>query len=71
MSGTVHVISNAGGTNDYVIVYETNCGEVVFEGKRITPSDLFEILQQINGMYEEIEFHELTDEQMEDWQEHI
>jgi hypothetical protein len=69
MSATVHVITNSLGSGDYVVVYETNCGEVVFEGHSIKPSDLYHILQSTNGIAEYIVFHELTDEQMENWQD--
>lgn len=74
MSGTLHVISNPSsphGTKVRCVVYETTCGEVIFDGDQITYYDLFEILRQANGMYEDVALHELTDEQMEDWQEHI
>lgn len=71
MSSTLKVISNTYGNGDNIVVYETNSGTVVFEGKRITSLDLFNILQEVNGMCEYITFHELTDEQMENWLEHI
>lgn len=42
--------------------------EVVFEGHRIGPSDLADIFEEVNG-YEHLNYHEITDEQMENWQE--
>jgi hypothetical protein len=71
MSGTLHVITNSMGSGDYVIVYETNCGEVVFEGHSVKPRDLFNIIESTNGMCEYLAFHEFTDEQMENWEEEI
>lgn len=71
MSATLHVITNSLGSGDYVIVYETNCGETVFEGHSVKPKDLFDIIYAVNGMCEYVKYHELTDEQMEDWHEEI
>lgn len=70
MSGTLKVITNSLGSGDWVIVYETNCGEIVYEGHSISPRHLFDILESTNGLCEYVEYHELTDEQIEDWQEH-
>ena len=70
MSSTLKVISNSLGSGDYVIVYETKCGEVVFEGHNIRPIDLFNILESTNGIYEYVEYFGLTDDQMENWQEY-
>lgn len=71
MTAFVHVVTNSQGSGDYVVVYETNCGEVIYEGHSVKPADLFFILEATNGGYDGIRYHELTDEQMEDWQEHI
>jgi hypothetical protein len=71
MSATLHIVTNSKGSGDWVVVYETNCGEVVFEGHSIKPQDLFNIINSTNGCYEYVEYHELTDEQMENWQEEI
>lgn len=70
MSSTLKVITNSLGSGDYCIVYETNCGEIVFEGHYIKPRDLFDILESTNGCCEYVEYYELTNEQMDDWQEH-
>ena len=69
MSTFLHVISNTLGSGDYTVVYETGCGTVVYEGGRPNARELFEILDGTNGIAEKVYFHELTDEQMENWQE--
>ena len=71
MSCSVKVITNSKGTGDYVIVYETCSGEVAFDGHQITPRNLFDILESINGLCEYVEFYELTDEEMEKWEDHV
>ena len=55
----------------YCIVYETNSGEVVFEGHTIRPADLFNILTEVNGIAEYVKYYQLTDEEMENWEDHI
>ena len=70
MSATLKVITNSLGTGDWVVVYETNCGEVVYEGHSISPYMLYTILKSTNGMCEDVEYYELTDDQIQDWQEH-
>ena len=70
MSSTLKVITNSLGTGDWVVVYETNCGEVVYEGHSVSPYHLYQILKGTNGMCDDVTYHELTDEQIEDWQEH-
>jgi hypothetical protein len=68
----MHVVTNGNGSGDYVIVYETQSGETIFEGHSISGRDLVGLLQAASeGGYDEVEFHELTDEQMENWQEAI
>lgn len=71
MTATLKVITNSLGSGDWIVVYETTCGETVFEGHSIGAYQLFDILQQTNGGYEHIEFYELTDDQIEEWEEHI
>jgi hypothetical protein len=70
MTATLKVITNSLGSGDYVVVYETNCGEVVYEGHSISPYMLYTILNSTNGSCDYVTYHELTDEQMLDWQEH-
>lgn len=67
MTTTLKVIANSLGSGDYVIVAVD--GESIFEGHRVTPNDLFHILAQTNGLADHVEYTELTDEQMENWQE--
>lgn len=70
MSGpTVKVITNSKGSGDYVIV--THEDEVAFEGHSVSPVQLYELLRALDGGYENLSFHELTDKQMENWQEAI
>lgn len=68
---TIKVITNSLGLCDRTIVYETRSGEVVFDGNEITPKTLFHILSETNGLCGYVRFHELTDEQMENWEEHV
>jgi hypothetical protein len=70
MTATLKVITNSLGSGDYVVVYETNCGEVVYEGHSVSPYMLHKILNDTNGMCDYVTYHELTDEQMLDWGEH-
>ena len=70
MSATVKVITNSFGECNRVIVYETQCGTVVFDSNYISPRDLFYILNSVNGMADEIKYVQLTDEEMLQWEEH-
>ena len=59
----IQVITNSNGSGDWVVVkYST---DTIFEGHRITPQDLVDI---INNFYsdEGAELVEVTDEQMEE-----
>lgn len=67
MSCTVKVITD----NDRIVVYETNCGEVVFDGTKISARQLFNILEATNGMCETVEFIQMSTEQMNDWEEQL
>ena len=72
MSAFLHVVTNGQGSGDYMIVYETNCGETIFEGHSVSACALVDLLKAASeGGYEGVELHELTDEQMENWQEAI
>lgn len=71
MSSTLHVITNSLGMADWVIVYETGCGEVVYEGHDITPQTLFEILKSTLGAYDDVAYHEFDDEDFQNWSEAI
>jgi hypothetical protein len=59
----IRVITNSNGSGDWVKVMYVN--DVIFEGHRITPQDLVDI---INDFYSEegAELVEVTDEQMEE-----
>jgi hypothetical protein len=59
----IRVITNSNGSGDWVKVMYVN--DVIFEGHRITPQDLVNI---INDFYSEegAELVEVTDEQMEE-----
>ena len=70
MSAVIKVVTNSLGSGDWVVVYETNCGETVYEGHKPNAHDLFNILSAVNGIAEDVKFYELADEQMEEWQEH-
>ena len=71
MSSTLHIIAGTPGPHRRCIIYETCGGEKIFDSCNITPDDLFNILKSTNGCYEYINYHELTDEQMVDWQDHL
>lgn len=60
----IKVIHNSAGSGDWVTVRDTNTGETLFEGHRITPQDLVDILS-FDGSTE-AELIEVTDEQMEE-----
>jgi hypothetical protein len=62
----IKVITNNLGSGDWVIVQDTNTGETLFEGHRITPRDLVDILS-FDGSAE-AKLIEVTDEQMEEMQ---
>lgn len=66
----LYVITNSKGSNDRVVLYETRAGEVLFDGSEVDPEELLYILQATNGGYDYIKGVELTDEQMENWEEH-
>jgi hypothetical protein len=60
----VKVITNNLGSGDWITVLDTNTGETLFEGHRISARDLVEILS-FDGSTE-AELIEVTDEQMEE-----
>lgn len=69
MSATLKVIINE--LKNRCVVYETRSGEVVFDGTTITPMDLFNILEETNGLCEEVKLIKLTDEQMKNLIEYL
>ena len=71
MSAFVYVITNSLGSGDYVVVYETECGATIFEGHSVRPRELFDIIDSTSGGYDGVRYRELTDEEMECWQDHI
>lgn len=68
---TVHVITNGNGSGDRCLVYETETGSVIFDDEVISSHALVDILNNVMGYMEYVELHELTDEQMENWEEEI
>ena len=60
----IKVVTNNLGSGDWVTVIDTNTGETLFEGHRITPQDLVDILTFDGSM--EAKLVEVTDEQMEE-----
>lgn len=68
MTTGVRVITNSLGSCDWTVVAWD--GESVWEGHSISPRDLHKILEACNG-FDYIVYHELTDAQMENWQESI
>ena len=60
----IKVVTNSLGSGDWVTVVDTNTGETLFEGHRITPQDLVDILAFDDSI--EATLIEVTDEQMEE-----
>ena len=60
----IKVVTNNLGSGDWVTVVDTNTGETLFEGHRITPQDLVDILAFDDSI--EATLVEVTDEQMEE-----
>lgn len=58
----IKVVTNNLGSGDWVTVLDTNTGETVFSGHRITPRDLVNILTHSTSA----ELVEVTDEEMEE-----
>lgn len=60
----IKVVTNNLGSGDWIMVLDTNTGETLFHGHRITPHDLVQILTFDDSM--KAELIEVTDEQMEE-----
>jgi uncharacterized protein (DUF433 family) len=60
----IKVITNSNGSGDWITVRDTNTGETLFEGHRISARDLVDILT-FDGSTE-AELIEVTDEEMEE-----
>lgn len=60
----IKVVTNSMGSGDWVTVIDTNSGETLFSGHRITPRDLVDILSFDDSISAELV--EVTDEQMEE-----
>ena len=58
----IKVVTNNLGSGDWVTVLDTNTGETLFSGHRITPMDLVNILTHSVSA----ELVEVTDEEMEE-----
>ena len=58
----IKVVTNNLGSGDWVTVLDTNTGETLFSGHRITPMDLVNILTHSIS----VELLEVTDEEMEE-----
>ena len=68
MSMTFRIITNTEGSCDWVIFYLN--GDVIYEGHNAEPIQLKCIFEAVMG-YDSVSYHSLTDEQMENWKEHI
>ncbi len=60
----IKVITNNLGSGDWVTVVDTDSGETLFEGHRISPQDLVDILTFNDSI--EARLVEVTDEQLEE-----
>ena len=69
MSSTLTVITNTLGEGDWMIIALE--GDVVHEGHSVAAIHLVDVFKDVMGTYEYVTFHELTDEQIEDWREHV
>ncbi len=64
----MRVIVNSKGSGDWVLI-QTDEGETVFEGHRITPQDFCDIINSLGGVgkfREDAGMVHITDEQMEE-----
>ena len=72
MSAFLHVITNGNGSGDRCVVYETQSGETLLDDEVIGGQKLFELLEvAAHGGYDAVKFHELDDEQMDNWEDNI
>ena len=60
----IRVITNSMGSGDWIVVQDTETGETLFEGHRISPLDLVNILSFNDA--QSAELIEVTDEQIEE-----
>jgi hypothetical protein len=60
----IKVITNSLGSGDWITVVDTNTGESLFEGHRITAQDLVDILTFDDSVSAQL--IEVDDEQMEE-----
>ena len=60
----IKVITNNLGSGDWITVLDTNTGETLFSGHRITPQDLVNILTFDDSISAQLV--EVTDEEMEE-----
>ncbi len=60
----IKVITNSNGSGDWIMVQDTNTGEILFEGHRITARDLVDILSFDDST--EAKLIEVSDEEMEE-----
>lgn len=61
----IEVITNNLGSGDWVTVIDTDTGETLFSGHRVTPKDLVSILTFNDSL--EARLVEVTDEEMEEY----
>jgi hypothetical protein len=67
----LYVVTNGNGSADRVVVYETRCGDVVFDGPLVLPGELFGLLDVVAGGYDKVKQVTLTDTEMLEWGEHL
>lgn len=68
MSSTLKIITNTLGEGDWMVIALD--GDTVYEGHSIAAIHLVDVFTAVMGTYEYVTFHELTDEQIQEWQEH-
>lgn len=69
MTTILKIITNTLGDGDWMIIALGS--DTVYEGHSIAAIHLVDVFTAVMGMYEKVKFIELTDEQIQDWQEHV
>jgi hypothetical protein len=62
----VKIVTNDLESGDWVMVIKD--GEEIYSGHNIGTLHMIDILKEVNG-FEDISYHALTDEELENWEE--
>ena len=69
MSSIVKFITNSKGSGDWCFVVLD--GEVIKSGHNLSFYDAFELVKYYGNLSEDISYHEITDEQLEYWEDYV